>query len=498
MGTKINKINNIIFFIASVLLLFFSAATYINAKNVEENIEEVTDIKPIDRKGEIKIPTVLDVKRSIAEMEKDGVTIFTRVFNIDRSAGIQELFQKCRDTDKAVKDAGTNPTTKKLMESYATRKYKKAHRKLQKIQGKYFEVIGPERIKRLEKGRFIKKSFLPEMKQILRAADAAFEKTVGNLRMSLFIDWSKVPGRIYVIVEPENWLLVGGLNARSDAVQTVIAKPETREFYLFAGDKIYDYADQAIKYSVAKVIYQEYAKIISGKPDARLPFYFLEGAAAEAGGTEAIITAAGPKQVQVVRIFGKTIKVKRPKKGIMLPLRKKNLYSLDELIKFTRDPSQGEAKYYFLRQTKQLIQTLRDKAPLSYICFVRALSSGKEFKKEIGLSYMEMQRDVEGREVKIPAKKKKKKKQPDWYSRTKQGEEKVDPKYKDYARFSKYMNAIFNKLTEEYMAEQWKKQKAEKAKKAKEAKKAEIETKGKVSKESKKPGNNLKKTETSK
>jgi hypothetical protein len=262
------------------------------------------------------------------------------------------------------------------------------------------------------------------------------------------------------------------MGVKSEIVQTVISKPETREFYVYSGDKVYDFADQAIKYAVAKMIYQEYAKIISGKPNATLPMFFLDGAAAEAAGTESVITPAGPKQVSVVRLPGKTIRVRRPKKGIMLPLRKKNLYSLDEIIKITTPPSQTEAKYYFLRQTRTMIQTLREKAPLSYICLVRALSSGKEFKKEIGLSYMEMQRDVDGREVKTPVKKKKTKKQPDWYSRNKKDEKQGEPKYKDYERFSKYLDTVFDKLTEEYLAEQWKKKKAEKAKKAKEAKKA--------------------------
>ncbi len=484
MRTKNCKISDALIFITSVFFLFLTASTCINAEDVDEDIEVITDIQPIARKGEIKVPTVLDVKKSIAEMEKEGVTIFTRVFNIDRSAGIQELFQKSRDVDEKVKKAGTNPITKKLMESFATRKYRKYH-KSQKIQGKYFEVIGPKRIKRLDKGKFTKKSFLPEMKKILEAADSAFEKTVGDLRMSLFINWSKVPGRIYVIVEPENWLLVGGLTVKAEVVQTAIEKPETREFYLFAGDRVYDYADQAIKFAVAKVVYQEYAKIISGKPDAALPFYFLVGAAAESAGTEAVITAAGPKQVQTVKIPGKTIRVKRPKKGIMLPLRKKNLYSLDEIINITINPSQTETKYYFLRQSRQLIQTLREKAPLSYICLVRALSSGKEFKKEIGLSYMEMQRDVEGREVKTPSKKKKKKKEPAWYSRDKEKVEKVDPKYKDYERFSKYLDTVFYKLTEENIAEEYKKKKAEKAAKAKEAKKAKAEADEKTKTEEK-------------
>jgi len=471
MRTKNCEINKILIFITAVFLLFLTVPARLSAAGVDEDIEFVTDIQPITRSGKLKPPTVLDVKRSISEMEKDGVTIFTRVFNIDRSAGIQELFQKSRDIDKKVKEAGTNITTKKLMEVFATRKYRKIHRS-KRLQGKYFEIVGPQRVKRIEKGKIIKKSFLPEMKELLDAADSAFEKTVGELRMAQFINWSKVPGRIYVVVEQDDWLRVGGMGVKSEIVQTVVSKPETREFYVYAGYKVSDFADQAIKYAVAKMVYQEYAKIISGKPDATLPMFFLDGAAAEAAGTESVITPAGPKQVSMVKLPGKTIRVKRPKKGIMLPLKKKYLYSLDEIIKITIPPSQTESKYYYLRQTKAMIQSLRDKAPLSYICLVRALASGKEFKKEIGLSYMEMQRDVEGREVKTLVKKKKTKKSSDWYSRNEKKEKQVEPKYRDYERFSKYLDTVFNKLTEEYIVEQWKKKKAEKAKKAKEARKA--------------------------
>lgn len=470
MRTKKYQSSRVFNFIFAALFMFLIFPSVARAEKDEDvDIEEVTDIQPISRKGELKLPTVLDVKRSIANMEKDGVTIFSRVFNIDRNAGIQELFRKCREIDKQVKDAGKNPLTKKLFEACKTSKYKKAHRGLTKLQGKFFEVIGPKRIKRIEKGNVIKKSFVPELKEILKAADSVFEKATGELQMSLFINWSKVPGRIYVIVEPDNWLAVGGAGARGKIVQTVIVKPETREFYLFAGNKIYDFADQAIRFAVANLVYDEYAKIITGKPDAKLPFYFLVGAAAEAGDTKAVITPAGPKQVKMVKLPGKTIKVRRPKKNIMLPLRKKHLFSLDEIVKMTTFPSQEESKYYFLRQTRALIQALREKAPLSYICLTKALASGKEFQKEIGLSYMEMQRDVLGMEVK-KKKKKKKKKVPAWQSRFDKEEKKVDPKYKDYAKFSKYMDIVFNKLTEEYMIEQWKKKKAEKAKKAKEAK----------------------------
>ena len=462
------------FAFAVLLITLVIPASAFAAKDKDVEIEEVTDIQPVARKGQLKVPTVLDVKRSIAEVEKDGVTIYTRVFNIDRAAGIEELFRKCRDIDKQVKAAGTNPTTKKLFGIYKTSKFRRAHKGVVKFAGKYFEVIGPKRIKKYEKGNIVKASFQTELKDILKSADDAFEKATSELRMSLFMNWSKVPGRIYVITDPENWMLVGGASVRSEIVQTVIVKPGTREFYLYAGSKVYDYADQAIKYAVAKLVYEEYAKIITGKPDAKIPFYFLVGAAAEAGGTEAVITPAGPKQVKMVKLPGKVIKVKRPKKGIMLPLRKKNLFSLDEIVKMTIFPSQTEAKYYLLRQSRAMINALREKAPLSYICLVKALASGKEFQKEIGLSYMEMQRDVLGMEVKQPEKEKtKKKKEPAWRSSFDKPEKKVDPKYKDYVNFSKYMDIVFNKLTEEYLIEQWKKKKAEKAKKAKEAKKSQ-------------------------
>ena len=97
-----------------------------------------------------------------------------------------------------------------------------------------------------------------------------------------------------------------------------------------------------------------------------------------------------------------------------------------------------------------------------------------------------MQRDVEGREVKAPVKNKKNKKQPDWYSRNMKGEKRVNPKYKDYERFSRYMDFVFDKLTEEYIVEEWKKKKAAKAKKAKVAKKAKGAKKDKGAKTDKK------------
>ncbi len=427
----------------------------------DEDVEEVAGIEPTARKKAVTPPTVLDVKRSIAELEPDGVTIFTRVFNIDRSAGISELFQRCRAVDKAVKETGKCGRTKRIEQLYASRKYKKKHG-VKRLRGTYFEIVGPQRVTWLEKARRVRRSFVPDMKTILAAADAAFEHATKGVRMSLFMNWAVVQGRIYVVIDPEEWRKLGTTGLRSQPVQTVMTESRTREFYVYAGEKIHDYADQAIGYAVAKLVYEEYAKIISGKPDAHFPLFFITGLAAEAGKLEAVITVNGPVQVAEVKLPSKTIKVRRPKKGKKLPLRKNRLIPLENLITDTKYPNRNEGIYYFLRESTALVEALQTQAPLSFISLCRALASGKDFKKEIGMSYMEMQRDVEQREVKRPKKRKKTKK-----GREGKEDEEQQPVFPDYQRFAKYMDKVLYTLTEEHIIAQWKKKKlASRSKKA--------------------------------
>jgi hypothetical protein len=209
------------------------------------------------------------------------------------------------------------------------------------------------------------------------------------------------------------------------------------------------------------MVNREYTRIITGKPDAAMPVFFITGLSANEGNLEAVITETGPVKLKEFVVLRKKYKLDRPKPGTNPPpLKEKQLIPLDSLTIAKGYPARLEDMYYFLLQSSVLVKDLQEKAPLSFIALARKLAEGKKFAKEIGLSYMEMQRSIEGRDLVKPKKK---------ANGTKA--ETIDEM--DYKRFSRYADKIFYELTETYFNEQLqeklKKKKAE-AKKAAAAK----------------------------
>ena len=72
----------------------------------DEDVEIVDGIDPKALKGEIKIPTVLEVKQAIRNVDERGVTIYTRTLNIEKAGGIDELFRKCRESNFSREGSG--------------------------------------------------------------------------------------------------------------------------------------------------------------------------------------------------------------------------------------------------------------------------------------------------------------------------------------------------------------------------------------------------------
>jgi hypothetical protein len=130
------------------------------------------------------------------------------------------------------------------------------------------------------------------------------------------------------------------------------------------------------------------------------------------------------------------------------PLAEKRLMPLETLVTLTEFPARAEDGYYVLRQSGAMIAVLTSNAPLATIALARALAGGAEFKKEIGLSYMEMQRDVLGQAVVNPKAK---------TEAAKKGE------FPDFAKMEAYLKLVFRELTQEYRTEQAKKKSATKA-----------------------------------
>jgi len=421
----------------------------------DEDVEIVDGIDPKALKGEIKKPTVLDVKKEVRKVEDRGVTIYTRELNIDRAGGIDELFRKCREIDTKVKEQNKSGRRKKLEQLFKKSSYRKKYG-IKQYRGKYFNIIGPK----YEYFKSKKAPFSDTLTAILKAADEAFENTVNEVLMGQFINWSAVQGTIFVIDDQETWRQLGISKMNGLPVQTVYSNPDTRELFVYAGRGIYDFADQAVAFSVSEMVLDEYAKIITGKPSAQLPLFFRAGLAAKAGNLESVITLTKPLQVKEVKTLKGTVRIRRPKKGIKYPLRKKDLIKIDEIIKAKEFPANNNDLFYFLRQSECIADTLKDRAPLAAIIFAQRLAAGKEFIEEIGPSYMDAQRDVEQRKVVRPKRKTDKEK--------KEEKKEEKEKFQGYENFKKLINYEFYKLTQEYRIKEKKNRQKKAAKEKKE------------------------------
>ncbi len=403
-------------------------------------------------------PTVLNVKRAIGSLleedQDNGVTLYTRVFNLETAEGIQELFARCRDYDKAVQAADGSIQAKQLEKLTASRDYAMKYGSTT-VNGAYVRVVGPKRMLVREKGKAVVKPTDDILKHYAAVADAAFEKAAASMLMQQFINWKSAPLTLYVIPDQETWMRVRPADIKTELVQTLVSLPANRELYVYINADTSDYADQMIGFGVAGMLYIEYARIITGKPDAQFPLFFSTGLAGNIANLEATITEQGPLQVPEVVLVSKRYPVKRPNPGTMLPLQEKKLLPLENLTTLKRYPSGPENMYYFLYESRDLVSNLWEKAPLALISLAKNLAEGKKFSKEICLSYMEMQRSVEGREIVKPE----------------EGQAPVDER--DYQRFEKYAQQQFYKLTQEYMTEEFLKER--KKKKEEEAKKKSIE-----------------------
>jgi len=426
----------------------------------DEDVEIVDGIDPKALKGEIRKPTVLDIKKEVRKVEDRGVTIYTRELNIDRAGGIDELFRKCREVDTRVKEQNKSGRRKKIEQLFRKKSFQKKYG-IKRYRGKYFNIIGPK----YEYFKAKKAPFSDTLTAILKAADKAFENTVDEVLIGQFINWSAVQGTIFVINDQETWRQLGISKMNGLPVQTVYSNPDTRELFVYAGRGIFDFADQAIAFSVSEMVLDEYAKVITGKPSAQLPLFFRTGFAAKSGNLESIITLARPLQVKEVKTTKGTVRIRRPKKGIKYPLRKKDLIRIDEIVKAKEFPANNTDLFYFLRQSECIADTLKDRAPLAAIIFAQRLAAGKEFIEEIGPSYMDAQRDVEQRKVVRPKKKTDKEKEEDKNQKEK--------KFQGYENFKKLINYEFYKLTQEFRI----KEKKNKLKKAAEEKAKKIKTK---------------------
>jgi hypothetical protein len=397
-----------------------------------------------------KAPDVLSVKRMVMAIEPKGVTLFTRVFNIDTAAGINELFQRYRAQDKQVKEAGKSALAKKVEAALAAPAMKRKYGVI-KLASAHCDMLGPQRMPIMSKGLLINYATTGVVARVLANAERAYTKTTTLLLMQQFFNWGGAPARIYLIADDELWATTLAARAMPGVLQTVVSEPANRELFVYLGPVVLEFVDQAVAAGVSMLVANEYAKAITGKPGAAMPLFFTSGLAGTVGGLDAVLTRNGAAQVAQFVVGGRTYSVKRVRPGTRAPLAEKKLMPLEALVTVKEFPARAEENYYILRQSDAMIAALTSNAPLATIALARALAGGNEFKKEVGLSYMEMQRDVLGQAVVNPKAK---------------TEAAQKGQYPDFARMDAYLKTVFRQLTQEYRTEQLKKKPAAPAKAA--------------------------------
>jgi len=358
--------------------------------------------------------------------------VFTRDAGIETAAGINELFQRCRDKDTEVTDNGHGKAYALVTNYYHSFKFSNVVGVV-RLNGTYFDLMGPGKTKGANN------TVVPMMaksKAILDSAEAAFRTATDLLVMDRFMHWGTTRARIFLVANPDLWKRIAMQQTEPRPVQTIVQPKGTRDFYVLTSGATNDYTCQAIAFAVATAVLSEFAAVSSGKPDAKEPVFFSVGFAADVAKLEAVLMPDRAVQVATFTLAGKTYRVRRCVPGMVAPLSTKRLMPLDALVAVTECPTGGEDLYHFLRQSEAVVRTLRTRGPLATVALARALASGNDFRKEMGVTYAAVQRDVEGCEAgsgePAPAK----------------------SKFPDYDKFNKIATAAVKELTQDYLTDQ--------------------------------------------
>ena len=403
-------------------------------------------------------PKVLQVKKTVGQVESSGtaITLYTRLFGLDTPEGVNEYYNRFRlyDSD-TVANADKSPIPKRAVEFTKTKKYRQMYGADLTLTGEYFIITGPSFCMSIVDEKPKRSSNAERLQMLLDAAESNYVAVTEKLIVGEFMDWSDNPARIFVIPNQAMWLRLRDPQSAEQVCANYCTSDVSREIAILDDASCSEYVPQTLCYAVTEQIVKEYGRVLSGRPDAKLPLFLSTGIAGYLSGLEACIAPPAfiPVQVREVVINGKAKKIKRPKVGIMLPLQAKRLLPFSELKDAQTLPQLPEQKYYFLRETRGVVEKLWKESPLGMLSLIRSLSQGRSFDKEFSLSYCEMQRGIIGTEVK---------EQKPTTNAVVVGE--ADLKY-----LEKASNRLFYEMTQEKMTDD-----IQKAKKAKEeAKKAE-------------------------
>ena len=350
-------------------------------------------------------PKVLEVKKTVGRIEQSGtaITLYTRLFGLDTPEGVNELYSRFRIYDRdTVAAADRSQIPKRALEFTKTKGYQRLYGKGVTITGECFIITGPSHRIITEEGNTKRVSNQENLQKLLEIAETNYVNTTEKLLVGEFMDWSDYPAHIYIIPDPKMWLRLRVPESAEYISAAYCVQDVSREFFILDDGTCPEYINQTLGYAVSEQILKEYYRVLSGKPDAKIPLFLHLGIAAESGNLEATLVPPtfAPFQVPEVTIGQKVKKIKRPNPGIMLPLRRSRLIPFEELKEAKELPQTPEGKYVFLREARGVANKLWEGSPLGMLALLRALAQGRSFDKEFCLSYVEMQRGIIGTEVK--------------------------------------------------------------------------------------------------
>lgn len=350
-------------------------------------------------------PKVLQVKKTVGQVESSGtaITLYTRLFGLDTPEGVNEHYNRFRlyDSD-TVANADKSPIPKRALEFTKTKKYRQMYGPDLVLTGEYFIITGPSYAFTVVEEKTKRISNAERLQLLLDAAESNYVAVTEKLIVSEFMDWSDNPCRIFVIPNQAMWLRLRDPQSAEQMCANYCTSDVSREIALLDDASCFEYVPQTLCYAVTEQIVKEYGRVLSGRPDSKIPLFLMTGITGYLSGLEVCVAPPAflPIQVREVVINSKAKKIKRPKVGIMLPLQAKRLLPFSELKDAQTLPQLPEQKYYFLRETKGVVEKLWKESPLGMLSLIRSLSSGRNFDKEFSLSYCEMQRGIIGTEVK--------------------------------------------------------------------------------------------------
>ena len=350
-------------------------------------------------------PKVLQVKRTVGQVESSGtaITLYTRLFGLDTPEGVNEFYSRFRNYDvETVAPADKSPIPKRAQEFTKTKKFRAMYGNEVTLTGEYFLITGPSYSVTMEEGKTKRVSNIERLQFLLDAAESNYVASTEKLLISEFMDWSDNPARIYVIPNQAMWLRLRDPQSAEFIAANYCVSDVSREITILDDASCSEFVPHVLCYAIDEQILKEYGRVLSGRPDSKLPLFVMTGVAGELSGLEVAIAPPVflPVQVREVVINNKAKKIKRPKLDIMLPLQVKRLIPFAELKEAQTLPQTAEQKYYFLRESRGLVEKLWKESPLGMLSLIRALSIGRSFDKEFSLSYCEMQRGIIGTEVK--------------------------------------------------------------------------------------------------